>query len=279
LNHKKSIVFLGVPKVVGTKKNPLDFDTRKKMIQSQYPDTVILALPDIGDDTLWSQELDKRIREVYSIGDVLLYGGRDSFIPYYKKGGGQFDCKELDQYTFVSGTEVRKIVSETVKNSQDFRAGIIYNAYNQFSKVHPCVDVVLLDTNSKKILLAKKPQESGWRFVGGFALPNDDSYEDTVYRKILSDVGSVEVSNLKYVSSCKVPDWRYRSEEDKIISNIYQCNITGGEICPSDDVSELKWFNIFEISQNWFDSENNVTGPIVQEHKPILKLFFEKYEN
>jgi bifunctional NMN adenylyltransferase/nudix hydrolase len=249
------------------------------MIQSQYPDTVILALPDIGDDTLWSQELDKRIREVYSIGDVLLYGGRDSFIPYYKKGGGQFDCKELDQYTFVSGTEVRKIVSETVKNSQDFRAGIIYNAYNQFSKVHPCVDVVLLDTNSKKILLAKKPQESGWRFVGGFALPNDDSYEDTVYRKILSDVGSVEVSNLKYVSSCKVPDWRYRSEEDKIISNIYQCNITGGEICPSDDVSELKWFNIFEISQNWFDSENNVTGPIVQEHKPILKLFFEKYEN
>jgi len=279
LNHKKSIVFLGVSKVVGTKKNPLDFDTRKKMIQSQYPDTVILALPDIGDDTLWSQELDKRIREVYSIGDVLLYGGRDSFIPYYKKGGGQFDCKELDQYTFVSGTEVRKIVSETVKNSQDFRAGIIYNAYNQFSKVHPCVDVVLLDSNSKKILLAKKPQESGWRFVGGFALPNDDSYEDTVYRKILSDVGSVEVSNLKYVSSCKVPDWRYRSEEDKIISNIYQCNITGGEICPSDDVSELKWFNIFEISQNWFDSENNVTGPIVKEHKPILKLFFEKYEN
>ena len=66
---------------------------------------------------------------------------------------------------------------------------------------------------------------------------------------------------------------------NKIISNIYQCNITGGEICPSDDVSELKWFNIFEISQNWFDSENNVTGPIVQEHKPILKLFFEKYEN
>jgi bifunctional NMN adenylyltransferase/nudix hydrolase len=92
LNHKKSIVFLGVPKVVGTKKNPLDFDTRKKMIQSQYPDTVILALPDIGDDTLWSQELDKRIREVYSIGDVLLYGGRDSFIPYYKKGRSKKNC-------------------------------------------------------------------------------------------------------------------------------------------------------------------------------------------
>jgi hypothetical protein len=111
-NHKKSIIFLGVPKVVGTKKNPLDFDTRKKMIQSSYPDTLILSLPDIGDDFKWTAELDKRIREVYPIGEVVLYGGRDSFIPYYQKGKGQFDCKELDQYTFVSGTEVRKIVDE-----------------------------------------------------------------------------------------------------------------------------------------------------------------------
>ena len=49
-NHKKVILFLGVTKVVGTKNNPLDFDTRKRMIQQHYPDIVILALPDFGDD-------------------------------------------------------------------------------------------------------------------------------------------------------------------------------------------------------------------------------------
>jgi bifunctional NMN adenylyltransferase/nudix hydrolase len=274
-NHKKSIVFLGVPKVVGTRKNPLDFDTRKKMIQSQYPETVIIALPDFGDDHLWSQELDKRIREVYPIGNVLLYGGRDSFIPYYKKGGGQFDCKELEQYTFVSGTEVRKIVSETVKNSQDFRAGIIYNAYNQYSKVHPCVDITILDESHKKILLAKRPYEDSWRFIGGFATPQDESYEQTALRKLKQDAGGIEIDKLIYLTSIKVPDWRYRGEDDKIITNFYKTTYKGGTIQPSDDVSELKWFDLQYIAKNWVDSNDEVIGPIVSEHKPLLKYFLK----
>jgi len=274
-NHKKSIVFLGVPKVVGTKKNPLDFDTRKKMVQSQYPETVILALPDFGDDQLWSQELDKRIREVYPIGNVLLYGGRDSFIPYYKKGGGQFDCKELEQHTFVSGTEVRKIVSETVKNSQDFRAGIIYNAYNQYSKILPCVDITILDQSQKNILLAKRPYEDSWRFIGGFAIPQDESYEQTALRKLKQDAGGIQVDKLIYLTSIKVPDWRYRGEEDKIITNFYKTNYIGGTIQPSDDVSQLKWFDLQYIAKNWVDSNDEITGPIVSEHKPLLKYFLK----
>jgi bifunctional NMN adenylyltransferase/nudix hydrolase len=275
-NHKKSIIFLGVPKIVGTKKNPLDFDTRKRMIQASYPESVILALPDFGDDIKWTSELDKRIREVYSIGDVVLYGGRDSFIPYYKKGKGQFDCRELDQYTFVSGTEVRKIVSETVKNSTDFRAGVIYNAYNQYPKVHPCVDVAILDESSTMVLLAKRPYENGWRFIGGFAHPSDDSFEFTAKRKISQDAGNnLEISELNYISSTMVPDWRYRGEEDKIITNFYKTKYVGGLIEPSDDVSELKWINIYDISQFWFDIEDNVVGPIVDEHKPLLKILLK----
>ena len=264
-NHKKSIIFLGVPKVVGTKKNPLDFDTRKKMIQASYPDSVILALPDFGDDIKWTSELDKRIREVYAIGEVVLYGGRDSFIPYYKKGKGQFDCKELDQYTFVSGTEVRKLVSETVKNSSDFRAGVIYNSYNQYPKVHPCVDVAILNDDNM-LLLAKRPYENGWRFIGGFAHPSDSSYEFTAKRKISQDAGgNLETSELTYVNSSMIPDWRYRGEEDKIISVLYKTKYTGGSIEPSDDVSELKFFNIDNLNDDM----------IVSEHKTLLKIFLE----
>ena len=219
-NHKKVILFLGVPKVVGTKKNPLDFDTRKRMIQHHYPDIVILALPDFGDDRRWSSELDKRVKEVYPIGEVLLYGGRDSFIPYYKSGGGHFDCKELEEYgTFVSGTEVRKMVSEQVKDSADFRSGVIYQSYNQYPKVHPCIDVAILDESEEKVLLAKRPFEDGWRFIGGFSKPTDVSYEHTVRRKISEDAGhNLSVNHPRYIGSCQIPDWRYQSEEDKILS-------------------------------------------------------------
>ena len=265
-NHKKVILFLGVPKVVGTKKNPLDFDTRKRMIQHHYPNIVILALPDFGDDKRWSQEMDKRIKEVYPIGEVLMYGGRDSFIPYYKNGGGQFDCKELDQYTFVSGTEVRKMVSEQVKDSADFRAGVIYQSYNQYPKVHPCVDVAILDSNQEKLLLAKRPFEDGWRFIGGFSHPNDVSFEQTAKRKIREDVGiNLVVSELKYIGSTVIPDWRYQSEEDKIITTLYKTVKGWGSIEPSDDVSELMWVDISELDK--------IT--IVKEHKILLEMFLE----
>ena len=271
-NHKKVILFLGVSKVVGTKKNPLDFETRKKMIQHHYPDIVILALPDFGDDRRWSHELDKRIKEVYPIGDVLLYGGRDSFIPYYKNGGGQFDCKELEQYTFVSGTEVRKMVSSEVKDSQDFRAGMIYQSYNQYPKVHPCVDIAILNEEEDKVLLAKRPFEDGWRFIGGFSKPTDVSYEHTARRKVSEDVGiNLSVNTPIYVGSVRIPDWRYQSEEDKILSILFITKKEFGSIQPSDDVSELKFFNIDELKEEIF----------VKEHKVLLEMFLKnkKYSN
>ena len=264
-NHKKVVLFLGVPKVVGTKKNPLDFDSRKRMIQHHYPDIVILSLPDFGDDRRWSSELDKRVKEVYPIGDILLYGGRDSFIPYYKKGGGQFDCEELNEYgTFVSGTEVRKMVSEEVKDSVDFRAGVIYQSYNQYPKVHPCVDVAITDND--KVLLAKRPYEDAWRFIGGFSRPTDSSYEHTARRKISEDAGSnLSITNLTYIGSIQVPDWRYQSEEDKIMCILYKTTKGWGRIEPSDDVSELKFFNIEDLNEEM----------MVNEHKILMTMFLE----
>jgi bifunctional NMN adenylyltransferase/nudix hydrolase len=272
-NHKKVILFLGVPKVVGTKKNPLDFDTRKRMIQHHYPDIVILALPDFGDDRRWSSELDKRVKEVYPIGEVLLYGGRDSFIPYYKSGGGHFDCKELAEYgTFVSGTEVRKMVSEQVKNSNDFRAGMIYQSYNQYPKVHPCVDVAILDESEEKVLLAKRPFEDGWRFIGGFSKPTDTSYEHTARRKVVEDAGvNLSVGRPIYIGSCKIPDWRYQSEEDKILSILFVAKKQFGRIDPSDDVSELKWWDITDLEKD--------EKIIMDEHKILLDMFLKNKKN
>jgi bifunctional NMN adenylyltransferase/nudix hydrolase len=262
-SHKKVILFLGVSRTSGTKKNPLDFETRKRMIQKAYPEITILSLPDFGDDKRWSTELDKRIREVYPIGEVLMYGGRDSFIPYYKKGSGQFDCKELDQYTFVSGTEVRKNVSEQVKESSDFRAGVIYQPYNQYPKVHPYVNMAVLNEDSTKILLSKKPNENGWRLIGGFSSPSDVSYENTARRKVISDAGGVEIGDISYVTSMKLDDWRYRGEEDKIFSILFKCKYIFGRIEPSQDISELKWISISTLDKI----------EIVKEQKElILKL-------
>ena len=276
-NHKKVILFLGVPKTSGTKRNPLDFETRKRMIQKHYPEITILSIPDFEDDQIWTSELDKRVREVYPIGDVLMYGSRDSFIPFYQKSKGKFDCKELEQHTFVSGTEVRKIVSEQVKESPDFRAGVIYQSYNQFPKVHPCVDIAILNEDESKVLLGKIPNEN-WRFIGGFVSPNDESYEMTARKKVIEKT-SIEIGKMDYITSLKIDDWRYRSEEDKIHTTFFKCKYLFGRIEPSQEFSELKWFDIKQIRDMWFDNFDRYTKKddgIVKEHQKLLEELLKK---
>jgi len=265
-NHKKTIIFLGVPKFIGTRKNSLDFDTRKKMVQHHYPDIVISPLPDQGNNFRWAQELDKRIREIYPHGDVLLYGSRDSFIPHYKDGKGHFDTKELKQLGSFAGTDVRKSLSEEVKNSPDFRSGVIYHAYNLFPRVIPTVDIAPMNDDESKVLLAKKYNEDAWRFIGGFVRPEDTNNEISARRVFLSETGrNAEPGDMIYLGSCQIPDWRFRGEEDKVITNLFKTKCLWGSVSPSEDIQELKWFDVGEKIE------------IVSEHKDLFKLFKEKY--
>lgn len=279
--HKKVILFLGVANVLGSKKNSLNFEIRKKMIQSQYPDVIIISLPDMEDDKEWSIELDKRLREVYPNGDVLLYGGRDSFLKTYC---GQFDTTELQQDTFVSGTAIRENISEANINSPQFRAGIINHAYNQPDRVIPSIDTIITDNDVTKILLAKKPGELGWRIPGGLVRTYDNSYEDSA-KRIVKQKTNLDVDRISYITTMKVDDWRYRSEDDKIITTLYHVRPKYGLITPSNDLSELKWFDLKELMNQWFDMESwvsfakleysNPKNGIVKEHLPLLTQFIK----
>lgn len=268
-NHKKTIIFLGVPNFIGTKKNPLDFDTRKKMVQSQYPNSVIVALPDNRDNHKWAHELDKRIREVYAHGDVLLYGSRDSFIPYYINNGGKFQTKELDQLGTFTGTDVRKMISEEVRNSVDFRSGVIYHAYNLYPRVIPTVDIAPLDELSSKILICKKYDEDLFRFIGGFVSTLDKSINDSLLRVLNKKIGNESnPTKFKFIDQIKIDDWRYKGEDDKIMTSFYQCSISG-PILPNDDIMELKWIDMDEM---WM--KNNM----IEENFILIDKLIEKFK-
>jgi bifunctional NMN adenylyltransferase/nudix hydrolase len=233
------------------------------MVQSHYPDSVIIALPDFEDNTRWARELDKRIREVYQHGDVLLYGSRDSFIPYYHQGGGKFQTKELEPLGTFAGTDVRRLISEEVKNSIDFRSGVIYQSYNIYPKVIPTVDIAPLSSDGTKVLLGRKYDENSFRFIGGFLIPSDDSSESAVERVFHSEAGlSVKISDINYIGNTKIDDWRFRGEEDKIITTFFTCKYIWGEIQPNGEIGELKWFDIKSIKLD----------EIINEHQVLLKM-------
>lgn len=257
--HKKVILFLGVSLALSTKRNPLDFPTRKAMIEEVFGTklSAILPLYDCASDSVWSKQIDLKIREVYQLGSVVLYGSKDSFIPYYK---GSFDCLELEPTTYVSATDVRTEISKEIVSSKEFRSGVIYSVYNSYPIVYSTVDVAILNEEEDMVLLARKPNENKYRFVGGFVDNSDKDLEQAAKRECMEETG-IEVTNPKYVGSFKMSDWRYKNEPGRsILTSFFIANKIFGQPNPQDDIEELKWFNINDL---------NVTN-VVESHLILL---------
>jgi bifunctional NMN adenylyltransferase/nudix hydrolase len=258
--HGKVLVFLGVSPLWVTQENPLDFEARKQMILEAYPGANVFYIKDVHDDKLWSSNLDDQIGNVLSPSQsAVLYGGRDSFIAHYT---GRYPTREFQQETWVSGSEVRKQISRrSTKASADFRAGVIWAASNSYPTAYPTVDVAIFNNESRtKVLLGRKPSETQFRFIGGFATPDSESYEDDAAREVQEEAG-VDIREIRYLGSFKVNDWRYRAERDKIKTLFFEAFIVGGSPRPGDDIAETKWFTVGQISHS----------EIVATHLPLLQ--------
>lgn len=255
-NHKKVIIFLGVPIISNTKSNPLDFASRKAMLQEKYPQVVILPHKDQRSDERWSENLDNEIKMPFGDLPAVLYGSRDSFIPHYK---GKYPVIELVTDVYYSGTEVRKQVSQEILSTSDFRAGVIHATYAQRPVTYPTVDVVSYNEEGK-ILLAKKPNEKDYRFIGGFVDRTDTSWEHAAKREFFEETGGCEIGDLQYVASGVINDWRYAKAESGIMTTLYIGKFIMGRIQPSDDIAVLEWIDLSEIT----------TDKIMPEHQALF---------
>jgi len=242
-NHALVIVFLGVSPTRGTINNPLDFQARKQMILEEYPDLTVLYIKDQPCDLAWGKNLDDQIDDMIGPNSkALLYGSRDSFIAHYH---GKWPTVALKQDKFISASEVRKKISQTVLPSKEFRAGVIWATHNRYATFFPTVDVAIWNEARTEILLARKPGEKKMRFPGGFAQPSHKMHDEFVYeanaiREVAEETG-VEVGDMRYLGSAMIDDWRYRAERDKIGTLFFDCKYVFGVPTPKDDVCELRW--------------------------------------
>lgn len=267
-NHKKIIIFLGVAVIQNTKNNPLDFATRKAMIQEYIPNAVILPIKDNRSNAIWSSSLDSNISMIFGESKALLYGSRDSFIPYYE---GRYKTTELTTDTFVSGTEIRNNVSKEILESKDFRAGVIHANYAQRAVLYPTVDIVMYNGEGQ-ILLAKKPNEPQYRFVGGFVDPTDEKLEYAARREFREETGgNCEIGPLTYVTSQQINDWRYAKEESGIMTTFFIGGYRHGFVKPSDDISVLKWIDITD-----FTTSESIEKLIQPEHRGLMQALMDK---
>lgn len=262
-NHDKVIVFLGVSPAKSTRRNPLDYKSRELMIHASYPDLTIIPIYDVNNDEEWSKHLDTKIREIYAIGGVTLYGSRDGFIPHYT---GEFTTVELDSRHNISGSEIRKSLSNKIVSSAEFRHGMIYATFDRYPISYTTVDAAILNEEGEVLLGNKKsdPKEH-YRFIGGFVdINKDESLERAVVREASEETGCIAIGTPTYIGSAKINDWRYKNEQDGIMTSLFKIPFVYGRPKPRDDIDELKWFKLDDV----FDG----SVKIVETHKVLVNL-------
>lgn len=264
--HNKVVVVLGVSPVKGSRRNPFDFYTREKLLKQYAPELMVLPLRDQPFDEVWSQQLDALLQNTFPQESFILYGSRDCFIPYYS---GHLQVVALPELGEHSATAIRDENSDKVLDTTDFRMGINYAYQNMYAKVYPTVDIAVLKDNNTQILLGKKHNAPQWRFPGGFTDPADENYEAAARRELQEECGDIEISTMQYVGSAKIDDWRYRAEEDKIITMFFKTQYVYGNTKASDDLKELSWFPVKELNAMMH------SGTIAKEHYVLVNMLLK----
>lgn len=261
--HDRVLLFLGNSTIRNTLNNPLDYRARRTMIADKFPTVEIHYINDNPSDTAWTKNLDKLIGEqLLPMQTVTLYGSRDSFLKCYT---GKYTTCELEATTFISGTEVRRRVCNNYPPTADYRAGMIAATAYRFPTAFQTVDIAVVNDKGE-LLLARKPDEKKWRFIGGFSDPASVSLEEDAKREVQEEAG-VEVGNITYLGSTLINDWRYRGEIDKIKTALFVAKYVFGKPEGADDVAEVKWVSINNLTKN----------DIVETHHVLIDMFNEKF--
>jgi bifunctional NMN adenylyltransferase/nudix hydrolase len=262
------IVFVGVHPAGLTKDNPLDFETRRRMIQAKFPEFTVLPLADTRNDEMWSKSLDDAISAAVSgPADITLYGGRNSFVPHYK---GRFSPVELVlpiETQKVSGTDIRNEFANKVIESPEFRAGMIYASAHLWPVLLATVDIAIFTTDYASILLGRKDTdpEGKYRFIGGHAEKKRPTYEADARNEVFEETW-LEPYGMQYIGSATILDWRYNTPDRGVKTLFFATTVMSQGAKPSDDIVEVRWFKTDRLE----------AGSIVDTHQPLFALL-EKF--
>ena len=267
-NYKRMLILVGVRPAEQSDTNPLNFETRKLMLQESYPKATILPIVDCRSDGVWSHEVDRTIQSAYSYDvKARFHVGRSSFAPSYT---GRYSI-EKHQFGLVDfgASDVRKDIKDAVLDSAESRLGAINAIMNLPHRETIMVDMVMWrkEADEYEILVGRKEGEQEWRLPGGH-VDAGESFRVAASREMAEETGMNLTDGAKgweFVGDFEVPDWRVR-DTDRIT---YRTVLMVGEYSwgaprGTDDLLEVKWVWASTLK----DCKLNI---IVEEHRHLFE--------
>jgi bifunctional NMN adenylyltransferase/nudix hydrolase len=274
--HNHTIIVIGNSLMRGTIANPLDFRARKAMIQEKFPKIDILYINDIPkDNTLWSTNLDKLIKEnVGANKTVAIYGSKDTFINKYN---GKFSTFVFEASSFISADELRRQAITNYEPNEPYRAGIFAAQNHRYPTAYQTVDVAIIDS-AGRVLLGKKPNQTKYCFIGGFSDPTSNSLEEDAKREAIEETG-LEVDQIQYLGSSVIRDSRYMVEHDKIKTAFFVAKYIFGRPEANDDIAELHWVHIKDIKKDDVGDYHHVLVDMLHAKFVNNTALYQQYVN
>ena len=120
--------------------------------------------------------------------------------------------------------------------------------------------------------MARKPNETKYRFIGGFVDPNE-TFETAAIREVKEE-SNIDVGLLEYAGSFVIPDWRYDRETDSVTTTLFIAQYNGGIPRAQDDIEKLKWVDLDD-----FKDALEFKDMIVDEHGELVQAVYFHYYN
>lgn len=246
------LALLGVPPVIGQRRDPLEYSLRARMLQDYWadayrdgPELTVLPSIDCQTDEEWARRADQMIDAVAPNTAATVFCGPDGCGPTYAKAGGRHTVEVIES---IPGHHHATVMRANLqpRHTEDFRAGVVYHSQRGFLNPFPVVDIIIRDGES--IVLAQKATETArWRLIGGFVDVGDESLEAAARREVMEETG-LEVGPLHYVTSLVIPDWRYRSGPETMLSTCFVADRLWGTLVAKDDIARTKRFQMADVA-------------------------------
>lgn len=236
------MILIGVS-VFNTKENPLDYQTRKMMLEEYYGQAIICPVMDHASDKHWSENVDSIIRSHFPHErNITLYCSRNGFSDGYY---GRHNVSVLDPIEDgISASNRRKeIKNQILWNSHRnhfFREGMIYHSQIEFDRINPTVDIAMVKDDDKVLMMKRNYEGACWRLPGGFVdIKRDPTLELAARREFFEETGLSCETDPKYVCSEMIADYR-NTPSSRIITTLFYVPYSHGRPECKDLLEDLK---------------------------------------